>query len=638
MKRLFCVPLLLLCLATTGRAEERILSFQSSLLILTDGSMQVAETIRVRAEQNRIRHGIYRDFPTDYLDRFGNRYRVDFEVLGVSRDGAADGWHTSAEGKGVRVYMGRKDYLLPAGEYSYALTYRTNRQLGFFDRHDELYWNVTGNDWDFPIDAVEARVRLPESVRAQDIVTEAYTGRYGAQGRDYQASVSDNGEARFTTTRPLLSGEGLSIVVSWPKGHVVAPTRQQQTAAMLSDNSSWIIGLFGCALLIVYYTLAWILVGRDPDKGVIITRYAPPPGLTPAAARYVREMGYDHKTFAAALVNLAVKGLVEIEEDADGDYSLIRTGTQALALAPGEKALLKSLFGNKLSHSLKLERANHKQIRKALDAHENALRANSEKLYFMTNRAWLLPGVLLSLLTLGTMFFFLPDDVPMEAGIFLMIWLTFWSFGVFFLGKKVWHAWRTAHSGLKVVGALMISLFALPFFGGEMAGIWILANQASPSIPTLLLSMVALHLLFHFLLKAPTRAGRQLLDQVEGFRTYLNVAEREEMNFRNPPEKTPTLFERYLPFALALGVEQHWMERFAGLFQRLEAGDGAAYRPGWYHGHHWHSHDPSQFSNALGRSLSSALASSSTAPGSSSGSGGGGFSGGGGGGGGGGGW
>ena len=109
------------------------------------------------------------------------------------------------------------------------------------------------------------------------------------------------------------------------------------------------------------------------------------------------------------------------------------------------------------------------------------------------------------------------------------------------------------------------------------------------------------------------------------------------MNFRNPPEKTPELFERFLPYALALGVEQHWMERFAGLFVQLEE-RGEHYRPAWYHGHHWHVHDLGSFSNSLGSSLGSALSSSSTAPGSSSGSGGGGSSGGGGGGGGGGGW
>jgi uncharacterized membrane protein len=139
------------------------------------------------------------------------------------------------------------------------------------------------------------------------------------------------------------------------------------------------------------------------------------------------------------------------------------------------------------------------------------------------------------------------------------------------------------------------------------------------------------------LLKAPTRAGRQLLDQIDGFRQYLEVAEKDEMNFRNPPEKTPQLFEQLLPYALALDVEQQWTERFAGVFAQLR--DGAErYQPTWYHGSHWDASRPTGFADALGSSLGSAVAASSTAPGSSSGSGGGGSSGGGGGGGGGGGW
>jgi len=159
----------------------------------------------------------------------------------------------------------------------------------------------------------------------------------------------------------------------------------------------------------------------------------------------------------------------------------------------------------------------------------------------------------------------------------------------------------------------------------------------SVTLPVILISAIVINLLFHQLLKAPTRAGRRLLDEMEGFRQFLEVAEREEMNFRNPPEKTPELFERFLPYALALGVEQHWMERFAGLFLRLEE-RGEHYRPVWYHGNNWQVQNLGNFSNALGSSLGSALSSSSAAPGSSSGSGGGGSSGGGGGGGGGGGW
>ena len=636
MIRRMCLLLgLLLAIALPASAAERILSYHSEIEVFADGGMQVTETIRVRSEQQEIKRGIYRDFPTDYKDRLGNRYRVGFEVVEVTRDGLPEGWHSEPQGNGVRVYMGRKTTYLDSGDYSYALTYRTSRQLGFFDDHDELYWNVTGNHWSFPIDQVTARVTLPEGVPVERLAPEAYTGLPGAQGQDYRTTVDYDGRVHVETTRAFTTGEGLTLVVAWPKGYVHEPSQREKIGDLVSDNRSWVILLLGLVVLLGYYVLAWIMVGRDPQGGVIITRYDPPAGLSPASARFVERMDYDHKTFAAALVNLAVKGLVEISEE--DQYTLRRTSKEAGELAAGEKAILKHLFRDLKGVSITLQQSQHATIRKALKAHEAALRRNSETFYFLRNRGWLFPGLLFSVLIFAGVVYGLPNMDLKMTGLFLSVWLAFWTFGVFTLGNKVWHAWRSIRSPLGSVGAILITLFALPFFVAEVVVIGLLASQVSVTIPIVLLSAIGINLLFHFLLKAPTRAGRRLLDELEGFRQFLDVAEREEMNFRNPPDKTPELFERFLPYALALGVEQHWMERFAGLFARLEGG-GEAYRPAWYHGRHWQVHDLGGFTHAVGSSLGSALGSSATAPGSSSGSGGGGSSGGGGGGGGGGGW
>ena len=617
-------------------AEERILDYHSAIEVFADSSMQVTETIRVRSEQKEIKRGIYRDFPTDYKDRFGNRYRVGFEVIEATRDGHSEPWHSEPQGNGVRVYLGNKNVYLDRGDYSYAITYRTNRQLGFFAEHDELYWNVTGNHWSFPIDKITAQVTLPEGLRAEQLEPEAYTGPLGATGQDYRASVDDDGTVRFATTRTFNKGEGLTIVVAWPKGYVHEPTRREEIGFLLRDNQSWVVLLIGLSLLMAYYLLAWVMVGRDPQAGVIITRYEPPSGLSPGTARFVERMGYDHNTFAAALVNLAVKGLIEIRE-VDDEYTLVRTSNPPEDLAAGEKAILKHLFRNLKGVSITLERSKHATIRKALKAHEAALRSDGGMLYFMRNRGWLIPGFVLSVLTFAGVIYGLPGNELKMTGLFLSVWLTFWTLGVYSLGKKVWFAWRSVDSPLDAMGASFITLFATPFVCAEVVVIGLLGSQVSVTIPAILLAAIGINLLFHHLLKAPTRLGRRMLDELEGFRQFLEVAEREEMNFRNPPEKTPELFERFLPYALALGVEQHWMERFAGLFVQLEA-RGAHYRPVWYHGHHWQVQNLGNFSNSLGRSLGSAVSSSATAPGSSSGSGGGGSSGGGGGGGGGGGW
>ena len=171
-------------LVSSAMAQERILSYHSDITINADGSMVVEETIAVRAEGRQIDRGIYRDFPTRYRDRFGNSYVVDFDVVSVRRDGAAEAWHTENLSNGVRVYVGSADRHLTPGEYEYSIRYRTSRQLGFFDEHDELYWNVTGNGWTFGIDRASARVRIPGNPSAEAIKVEGYTGAFGASGRN----------------------------------------------------------------------------------------------------------------------------------------------------------------------------------------------------------------------------------------------------------------------------------------------------------------------------------------------------------------------------------------------------------------------------------------------------------------------
>ena len=637
MKKLLIIVTLLL--ATAAHADERILSFDSMIDVFADGAMQVTETITVQAEGKQIKRGIYRDFPTDYRDRLGNRYRVDFEVVSVRRDGVAEPFHTAGQGNGIRVYIGNKNVYLSTGTYRYELTYRTNRQLGFFDDHDELYWNVTGNDWAFPIDAVTASVRLPADFRPDELSAEGYTGPRGAQGQDYRVESDYGGITRFVSTRPFGKGEGLTIVLTWPKGFVTAPTTEQEVAYVLRDNRIWLFAIGGLGIILAYYLFAWLRVGRDPDEGVIIAQYSPPIGFSPASTRFIERMGYDHKSFAAAVINLAVKGLLEVIDE-DGKYVLKRTQQEAAELAPGEKALLKGLFGN-LNHSAgkrqALEQRYHAKIRKALKAHEESLRNDYEKRFFVTNKWWIVPGLVLSVLAFAVSLLTIGDPERMATGGFLMLWLTGWSVGVALLAYRTLNAWRGARTAGTVFGALFITAFSIPFVGAEIFALGALAKEVSPALPTLLVACIGLNLLFYQLLKAPTRAGRRLLDKIEGFRLFLEVAEKDEMNFRNPPEKTPELFEKYLPYALALDVEQPWSERFARLFGDIE-GSGGTYHPAWYHGHHWGLHHPSAFATSLGSSLSSALASSSTAPGSSYGSGGGGFSGGGGGGGGGGGW
>jgi hypothetical protein len=207
-----------------GQSGERILSFDSDIAVHADGTMTVQETIRVTALGRQIKRGIYRDFPTTYRDARGNKIVVGFDVQEVTRDGLPEAYHTESIRNGVRVYFGRKEHLLPHGEHVYRFTYKTTHQLGFFDSHDELYWNVTGNGWGFVIDAVSAKVTLPDGIAAPEISAEAYTGPQGARGTDSTSEVPAPSRAVFSSTRPLGPGEGMTIVVMFPKGFVTEPT------------------------------------------------------------------------------------------------------------------------------------------------------------------------------------------------------------------------------------------------------------------------------------------------------------------------------------------------------------------------------------------------------------------------------
>lgn len=615
-------------------AAERIIAFHADIDVHADGAMSVIETITVRAEGHSIKRGIYRDLPTDYENAFGHRVTVAYTNVEVKRDGRPEPHHQERLSNGTRIYIGDENRFLKRGEYTYTLSYRTDRQLGFFDDHDELYWNVTGNGWSFPIDEASASVRLPSTVPGAEMRLEAYTGPMGATGRDYEATLDMTSAAQFRTIRPLSVGEGLTIVVSWPKGHVVEPSAERRMKWFLEDNGAVVAGGLGLLILLIYYSVSWNRVGRDPQPGIVIPRYNPPKGYSPASMRFVRRMGYDDRTFASALINLAVKGRLVIHDEG-GEYVLEEVPGASGKLAGGESALLKRLFSS--GGRLALEQKNHKRIKSAIRAHSNSLEADYEKRYFMSNAGYTVIGIVISLMTLVGAVLSSPGIAEMATAGFMVLWLSIWSFGVLALGKAVYSAWKNASGITGVGGAVFITLFALPFFGGEVMGVVFLAVSAGVALVVILLVLIFVNWLFHDLMKAPTRLGRKLLDQVDGFRDYLVVAEADELKFKHPPEKTPELFERYLPYALALDVEEVWGEKFSDVIAAAER-DGSYRQPRWYRGSSWRSHSAGAFASSLGSSLSGAVSSSSTAPGSSSGAGGGGSSGGGGGGGGGGGW
>jgi uncharacterized membrane protein YgcG len=563
---------LLVWAAPQAHAAEEIRSFHSDIRIQADGSLEVTETIEIRAEGLEIRRGIVREFPTRYRDQLGNRVRVDFELLGVERDGRPEPHFIERVANGVEINTGTDDFLKVPATYSFRLRYRTARQLGFFEGHDELYWNVTGTGWIFPILKASATVHLPRDAPIAELTAEGYTGPQGAVGRDLVAEVVAPDEIRFAATRPLGIGEGLTIVAGFPKGLVAEPSQGRRLLWLLYDNRGLLIALAGLVLLLIYYGVTWWRVGRDPKAGPIFPHYSPPAGHSPAGLRYLSRMDYDQRCFAADLVEMAVKGYLRIHQEKSGWREVWRLerlpGGDPALLTPGQAALGRILFSK--GDNLVLTNKEADKVAPARNAHTGSLAGIYQPRYLLAHKRVLIVGICLSLL-----------------------------YGVL--------AWRTA----------------------DGAGI--------PAMLVLFGLAVGAHALFARLLKAPTPEGRALLDQVEGLKLYLSVAERDELKSLPgpgsdaPPVLDAARYEALLPYALALDVEDAWTRKFT-LAVGAAAAAAAAGGMQWYSGR---GTDLSRVSRSLGKTLSRQIASSATPPGSRSGGGGGGSSGGGGGGGGG---
>jgi uncharacterized membrane protein YgcG len=428
--------------------------------------------------------------------------------------------------------------------------------------------------------------------------------------------------------------------VGFTKGAVAPPTASARTADFLRENAATGAALVGLVALAAFYSAAWYRFGRDPARGVIVPLFAPPNDFSAAAVRFVDRMGYDRKAFAAALIAMAVKGYLKISESY-GSYTLTRTGkSEAEAgLATTERAVARALFGS--GNMIELKNTNHTIVARAVKALSDALKAEDEGVYFVTNRGWFFGGLGILLAT-GVAAAALSGN-PMPAG-FILFWLAAWTAGTSHLLLQVYQAWRDVVVGpgsriLHFFGALAATVLAVPFAAGLGLGMFFLGMSFPPATLVAIVVQGVLATVFYRLLKAPTLAGAKIRDAIQGFRMFLTIAEKDRLEVLHPPQITPELFDRFLPYAIALDAENAWSRKFeAEAANAGIASNQGGYAPGWYSGPPFGRLGTANFASALGGSIAGATAAAATAPGSSSGSGGGGSSGGGGGGGGGGGW
>lgn len=577
---------------------ERIKNFNSQLTVSKDGSIIIIETIQVVAAGNEIKRGIYRDFPTIYQDREGNRVRVDFRLLSVERGGQPEPYQIERRLNGLRIFIGRNDANLVAGEHTYVLTYKVTRVVSYYKTQDELFWNVTGQAWSLPIEKASATVILPRDLNPDELTTEGYTGVSGRLGQDFAVARKDACTTKFVATRPLNPGEGMTIVLSWPKGVVQQPDFWQRTEYVFRDSRGSLAALFGLLLVTAWYLVAWILVGRDPHKGLIKPVFIPPQDISPGAMRFLMNMGFDFRTFVAVILSLAHKGHLEIKE-LGKSYSLKKLEATT-ELSPEERAVKDVLPAQEI----------------VLDKHQQSLMAASKdcrqqltKLYkghyFATNRRWLIPGIVLSVLFAagGLVLALLDGQLMVLPAVFgLLIWSLLLS-GLALLGIDSWRRGKRLPALLMAAGGILLLM-------GWFASLGVLSQYGGAGLTFVLTMLVQLNLLFSYLIKAPTAQGRRLMDKIEGFRLYL-VMTREDFHGINPPQQTPALFAANLPYAYALEVNYVWAQHFAETLA-AEAWTSSDACPAWFKGNQ--PFDPVRFAADLSSAFTNSLSAASHGP------------------------
>jgi uncharacterized membrane protein len=559
---------LFLAVAVTVSADRTLVieRFEASIDVSPDGSIAVNETIVPRFTGSW--NGIFRTIPVEYGTPQGLNYTLRLDVESITDEA---GQKLKYESSRQRHYRKLKIWVPSAVDAARTvrLRYRVSNALRFFDEHDELYWNVTGDEWEVPIETASAVVRLPAG--ASGVRATAFRGAYGSTE---QSDVSIEPDAvRVLTSRGLGMREGLTLVVGWNPGLVHRPTAAEKGAEAVYSNLPLAIP----PLVFVGMLFLWRKRGRDPELAPIATQYEPPARMTPAELGTLIDGKPDMRDITASIVDLAVRGYVHIAESdnerffglfssKDYTFTLQKPRDGWNELKQHERDLLDALFaGSATSVSLS-------DLKNKFYTHLPGLR---NELYgrlvhdgFYTGR---------------------PDRV------------------------------RLLYIILGLVGGAAIAFASSSIMLG-------LGMQPVAGIAAGILSAIIV-VLFGWFMPSRTPRGTRELEKVLGFREFLSRVEGDRLE---RTVKTPEMFERFLPYAMALGVEDNWAKAFEGIYTTP---------PSWYSGPGGvGTFRPSTFTHNLGVMSTAAATTMSSAPRSSGGSGfsggssGGGFGGGGGGG------
>ena len=566
--RIIVISLLISACATSAFARSwRIAEFHSTIAIDDRGFTTVTERLDLVFVGSF--NGIWRSIPVEYPGPQGTNYSLFLKVESVTDlENRPLKYEVSRDGDFKKI----KIYVPGAVDTSKTvlITYSSPNAVRWFDDHDEFYWNVTGNDWPVPIDHASALVSLPENT-AGGLRAQAFTGVYGSHDQEATANVTGS-RVEFETTNPLPMRGGLTVDVFIPKGLLHAPSTLTKAMWFLRSNIVVLVPFWVFAVMFA----VWWYKGRDPDPGrSVAPQYEPPPNIKPAEAGTLIDDSLDPRDITCTLVDLAVRGYVKIEATDK----------------PG-------LFTHRKDYDFHL-------LKEQATWTSDPNLAPFERVV-LENMFW--GAKLTSLSALKNRFYtaipVIKDD----------IFSSLRQKGMYFLDPQ-------SAAGYSFVGLIII---AIPLVIAQVTG----AVNLFESVPLAIgAGVISAIIFFPFarVMTAKTVLGARTRQSILGFQEFMNRVDADRIK-RLPPDT----FEKYLPYAMALGVEAAWAKAFAGIVTQPPSWYAGPYTPGYWNPMLFTT-DLHTMANTAHQAMVAAPRASSTGSGWSSGGGfsGGGFSGGG---------
>ncbi|POT55463.1 DUF2207 domain-containing protein [Citrobacter amalonaticus] len=636
-------------------AYEHIISFDSRARFNPDGSMEMQENITVLSLGNEIRRGIFRTLPLTWNRQDGKIFSVDYAIKSVLRDGSAEPYSLDQATKTLTVRIGSAGQILKPGIYHYEIRYQVSNHFSRFPEWDELYWNVTGNDWSWPVSKARFHLELPDAIAnlngegkdARLRTIDVYTGVPGA--KDHNAIILPDGSIQ--TSRPLATGEGLTVVYTWPRdilANAAAPEAVLPLVHLLMPTLATSLIWLPLLLLIAYWWLWWRknVTATGLKMPPVVPQFSLPDTMSPGYLRFIMQRKYDDVAFSSDLLGLVAKRAMTLTKKKSKTKSIWLSPSvdeQWLSRSPDEKnprlnaadkKLLSILFSGKRKN-INLSQPHQPLMRNARNWLDKRCQQQKPQLC----RKWGKPFrrciyiALLVPVVCGVWFSPAAALLTIPCLIFGSVGVSLLLFLLKFLRHpiKTWRSWGF----LPLLMALIFGPFATLAGGAFLFGMLPLTQLPAGYVGALWTAIVLCALVGW---KTPryTQSGLNDLAIAKGLKLYIKTAEKPRFQALYPPAQGVAHFESLLPVALALDVGKTWANTFARYLVSTGAMSEAFDNADWASVNHFCHGCHSASSQKPGQSSGSGGSSGSGYRGS--GSSGGGSSGGGSGGGGGGGW